>query len=445
MRDGSFKEKSKLSQSAKNVLGEMSSKSLRNLRSSAERMGEARGEASAKSSKTLHSEASSASTKADLGPAAWAYRDHTSDFREEIGRIRQFHGVVRMIFNPKDVDEYDEISASLDEALAIFTALPASHKYACDTLNSLGSLKQKRHAYKDAYSFFHKRLEIQESKLANDKGGLAQAYVSLGTLLLAVDVPKLAIAACPSYGARALDEKERCAEALPLFESALKCYVAAFHAKHPKVSWAHEAIAKCMIQLARLGVEELSSGERVLERAKDNLRIARDISKNDERRLAELKGHELALESLVESNRMKELKKASGRSGRLRGFQAIAQRVLAQNQDTAIAEASGGSKMALVIAALRAKEAANAAAATSATADPVGATDVEQGAAAADKPPAKEADEKLAHWIKQQVARGGGSAPAAEAAPPAVEGDAAAKTRSISFEDDNPAPAAALV
>ena len=224
----------------------------------------------------------------DVGPAAWAYRDSHHDMREMVGRLKQYHAVVRMIHNPATVDEHALILSNLNEALLIFDSTN-SHSMRCDCLNSLGTLKQKRKQFADATEYFKRALSLRRDKLPSDKAGLAQAHLSLARLLV-VDQPP------------ADKQDERCNEALPLLEAALEQYLAAFHAQHPKVGWAHQGIAECMMKLGKL------------EKAQEHLDIALTISKTSPSRVTELQ----ALGERVEQERAQ--KKALMRGASSKGL-----------------------------------------------------------------------------------------------------------------------------
>ena len=158
-----------------------------------------------------------------------------------------------------------------------------------ETLNSLGTLKQKRKQFADATEYFKRALSLRRDKLPSDKAGLAQAHLSLARLLV-VDQPP------------ADKQDERCNEALPLLEAALEQYLAAFHAQHPKVGWAHQGIAECMMKLGKL------------EKAQEHLDIALTISKTSPSRVTELQ----ALGERVEQERAQ--KKALMRGASSKGL-----------------------------------------------------------------------------------------------------------------------------
>ena len=230
-------------------------------------------------SDSVDSEESSFS-KARAGPASWAYRSRHVDFRLEVGKIKQYHAAVRMRHNPKTLDEFELITKFLDDAKTIFTNKGA-HSDLCNTLNSIGMLKQSRKLYADASDYFKRVIEIRTDKLPTDRAGLAQAFVSLGTNLLK-DQPPVEKA------------QQRYQYALPLLEEALAHYLAAFHARHPKVAWGHAAIADACGKL------------KDYERAQHHLDLAYAIRSKmgDERGLLELKclGEGLQRQMAAEDN-----------------------------------------------------------------------------------------------------------------------------------------------
>ena len=109
----------------------------------------------------------------------------------------QYHGVVRMRYNPPDVDEDAVIQSYLEEALELFEEVGSdferegnhreelgAHDARCNVLNSIGMHKQKQKLFGEASLYFRKNLDVRLNKLASDHAGLGQAYVSLGSNLL---------------------------------------------------------------------------------------------------------------------------------------------------------------------------------------------------------------------------------------------------------------------
>ena len=99
---------------------------------------------------------------------------------QQVGKIKQYHAVVRMIHNPKTLDEDDIIQTFLVDAHLIFDGMPdnnTTNALRCDTLNSMGTHKQNRKLFADATDYFHKAMDIRTQKLASDAAGLAQARV----------------------------------------------------------------------------------------------------------------------------------------------------------------------------------------------------------------------------------------------------------------------------
>ena len=154
----------------------------------------------------------------------------------EMANILQGLGVTRLIHN-EDRSEDDTIEKLLKDALEIRTRLK-DYIGSAETLNSLGSLMQKKDRYDDAHGYYMKSLTLRERHAK--KGDtrevlLAQSYVSLGNLL-----------AQQADFVGALDHLHR----------ALDCYVEGFSPQHPKVAWAHEGIARVLMQQGNLGAAQ---------------------------------------------------------------------------------------------------------------------------------------------------------------------------------------------
>lgn len=111
-----------------------------------------------------------------------------------------------------------------------------------DTLNSLGTLKQRQGSYEEAHTFFSRSLAVRQSLAEGDDGGkvraqaTAQSYVSLGNVVTDM-----------GDGARAEDATRAnayYATAEEHMEAALQAYTVGFSAHHPKVAWALEGLGK---------------------------------------------------------------------------------------------------------------------------------------------------------------------------------------------------------
>lgn len=209
----------------------------------------------------------------------------------ELGRIMQYHGVVRMRYGPTDVqDEGQRIQTYLDEALALFDESASrfehdgnhrdelgAHGAKCDVLNSIGMQKQKQKLFGEASRYFRKHLDVRLSKLSSDHAGLGQAYVSLGSNLLHDQPPHE-------------EDAARAKEALPLLTEAKRHYHLEFHERHPKLVHAHKGLSHCYLKLRRP------------KEAREHLHQARAIceasSVPNQKQLAELEG----LEALIDES-----------------------------------------------------------------------------------------------------------------------------------------------
>eukprot|EP00966_Prymnesium_polylepis_P205633 4765252-Prymnesium_polylepis.1 len=108
------------------------------------------------------------------------------EWAEELSDVVQGLGLTRLIFNT-DRSEDALIEKALSEALEL-RQLAGLRPQMADTLNGLGSLKQKQRAYHDAEKIFRRALEIREHLPEGDDHGkskeqtIAQSLVSLGNL-----------------------------------------------------------------------------------------------------------------------------------------------------------------------------------------------------------------------------------------------------------------------
>ena len=120
-----------------------------------------------------------------------------------------------------------------------------------DTLNSLGTLKQRQKLYDEARAFFTRSLEVRKLLPDGDDGGkaraqaTAQSYVSLGSVETDIgDAVRAETDAADNAEWSAASANEHFATAEEHMQAALQAYVAGFCESHPKVAWAHEGLGK---------------------------------------------------------------------------------------------------------------------------------------------------------------------------------------------------------
>ena len=121
-----------------------------------------------------------------------------------------------------------------------------------DTLNGLGSLKQKQKAYHDAEKIFRRSLEIRERLPEGEDHGkakeqtIAQSLVSLGNLFIEMgDAFSAGNGNGKSAAGRGVEEQQvQYSKALEMLERAKEAYVKGFAEGHPKVAWALEGMGK---------------------------------------------------------------------------------------------------------------------------------------------------------------------------------------------------------
>jgi len=159
------------------------------------------------------------------------------EWARELSEICQGLAVARLIFNT-DRTEDGVIMSLLKEALELREKMQATDKMA-DTVNSLGMLKQKQKAYKDAENYFLKSLQLRqqlkESFGVKEKAqAIAQSLTSLGTLFVAIG---------DSEVNTATKGRSHYQKALEFLTQARKAYEEGFSEGHPKVAWALEGIA----------------------------------------------------------------------------------------------------------------------------------------------------------------------------------------------------------
>ena len=170
------------------------------------------------------------------------------------------HGmcVTRLIFGTWESDS-SIVEERLQEAIALREGLGLRMELA-DSLNSLGTLKQKQKAYDDAARHFERSLQIRQSvspkpssneaeraqEATAKQQAIAQSLVSLGNLAIErgdAAGDKAGDAAGESCEASAC-AKACYSEARGHLEASVTAYVRGFHETHPKVAWAHEGLGR---------------------------------------------------------------------------------------------------------------------------------------------------------------------------------------------------------
>ena len=198
-------------------------------------------------------------------------QDLRQEWAPELSEVCQGLAVARLIFNT-DRAEDALILELLKEALELREGARLTDKMA-DTLNSLGTLRQRQKRYQDAEGYFTKSLELRRTmKLRDDKGRVlqaeaaqaqAQSLTSLGTLYVEMgDAQKSkegggggAAAAAPLYD-----------QALRHMQQAKEQYIAGFSDTHPKVAWALEGMAKAHLKRGNLREAQLAFEEAIAVR-----------------------------------------------------------------------------------------------------------------------------------------------------------------------------------
>ena len=178
------------------------------------------------------------------------------EWADEMAEVLQGLAVARLIFNPERTED-TLIASLLKTALELRELIRDAAKMA-DTLNSIGSLRQKQHNFKDAEANFAKALELRRGLKRPTEGGegfektkaqaVAQSLTSLGTLLLVMAdesevKPEEALAA-EQVAARKASRAAHLNQALKHLTEAKEMYIKGFHSNHPKVAWALEGLAK---------------------------------------------------------------------------------------------------------------------------------------------------------------------------------------------------------
>ena len=101
-------------------------------------------------------------------------------FISQMAQIKFGLGVARLVHN-QDRSEDKLIEQLLRESLTLRTEIQ-DHAGRAETLNSIGSLFEKKTRYKDAEEHYKRSLDLRERHLTQTDPQLAQSYVSLGNL-----------------------------------------------------------------------------------------------------------------------------------------------------------------------------------------------------------------------------------------------------------------------
>jgi len=160
----------------------------------------------------------------------------------EMSEVCQGLALTRLIFNTHRSED-GEIESLLHEAQTLRQEAGLRAPLA-ETMNALGSLKQKQRAYTDAEHYYNKSLEIRKSLPDGDDHGksreqaIAQSLVSVGNLMTKIAEEECAKTEAGRERRAALIQK-----ALKSLQAAKEAYVRGFHGSHPKVAWALEGMA----------------------------------------------------------------------------------------------------------------------------------------------------------------------------------------------------------
>jgi len=178
------------------------------------------------------------------------------EWASEMSEVLQGLALARLIFN-QERGEDALISALLKAALDLREDMRDAAKMA-DTLNSIGSLRQKQHNFKDAEANFAKSLELRR-EMAPSEGSaegfekvkaqaVAQSLTSLGSLFLQMadqSEPKSDEGLAEERRAeRKAEHRAHLVRALRHLHEAKEMYIKGFNPEHPKVAWALEGLAK---------------------------------------------------------------------------------------------------------------------------------------------------------------------------------------------------------
>jgi len=159
----------------------------------------------------------------------------------ELSDVLQGLGVARVIYDK--TRKYDKLTEDrLREALQL-REVAQLKKGQAETLNSLGSLKQRQQLFEEAQALYLRSLDLRE-RLDSTKHGkardqaIAQSCVSLGNL--AIVRAKLA----DKEMEPPIPPRELWRDAEEYMRKAKEAYIDGFQEKHPKVAWAMEGLAK---------------------------------------------------------------------------------------------------------------------------------------------------------------------------------------------------------
>lgn len=235
------------------------------------------------------------------------------EWARELSAVAQSRGVAHVIFC-KTREQDGRIEALLTEALGLRrdAAMPLGE---AETLNALGSLKQKQKRFDDAQSFYLRSLQLRRQiEVGLDEAGgspsqragapelsgdtaaerekereqvVAQSLVSLGNL--AIERGTAANEATDAEGARGFYSA---AEAH--MEEAKQAYIRGFHETHPKVAWAMEGLAKIYTSQGKLDqalaeFEAAAAIRRSLQATVPEAQMFKDELKSLEKAVGDLK------------------------------------------------------------------------------------------------------------------------------------------------------------
>ena len=169
----------------------------------------------------------------------------SSEWGAEMAEVCQGLALARLIFNTHRGED-SEIESLLKQAQGLREAAGLRAEMA-ETLNGLGSLKEKQRAFSDAEQYYTKSLEIRRLLPEGDDRGksreqsIAQSLTSIGKLFLAMsDEEKV------DSDAGRKSRQNFLAKALESLKAAKDAYTKGFHDGHPKVAWALEGLANVL-------------------------------------------------------------------------------------------------------------------------------------------------------------------------------------------------------
>lgn len=186
----------------------------------------------------------------------------SSDWSAEMSEVCQGLALTRLIFNT-DRSEDGEIEALLNEAQALRQKANLRAALA-DTMNALGSLKQKQRAFKDAEHYYSEGLRIRYSLPEGSDHGkskeqcIAQSLVSLGNLY--TQLAEAEPANTEEGRERRMKAFDR---ALTQLRRAKQAYIKGFNETHPKVAWGLEGIGNVHQKMGNLRLAQEAWAEAV--------------------------------------------------------------------------------------------------------------------------------------------------------------------------------------